>query len=161
MADPQITSRAATATKPSGLDGDGSSNVHTRARIAVRPRPDYIPRPASVMRSWARSEGSWHGPPWATGFCVGPVSGNVRGNLPMMALLWVSCPGCVCSPPRALLLFSCHRTGVVSQRSSPPFVCALGRLTVPIWTRSAFPPRGPSGKGDRKWSGSLRFCNSR
>src|ERR1700756_6075840 len=39
--------------------------------IAVRPRPDCIPHPASVMRSWTRSKLCWHGPPWPIRFCVG------------------------------------------------------------------------------------------
>src|SRR5438105_14954300 len=50
---------------------------------------------------------------------------------------------CVCSQPGAPLPFFSHGAGIASQRSSPPCVCALGRLTVPIRTGSTLLHVGP------------------
>jgi len=54
MADPESRVGQRPAMKPSGLDGRLVERAHLR-EIAVRPRANYIPHQASVMRSRARS----------------------------------------------------------------------------------------------------------
>src|SRR5438309_12089373 len=75
-------------------------------------------------------------------------------------LLWVSFPArFVVRPPLHCLFSPMELELLLDTLRLHPSVHWAADRSDSDWLDT--PARGPSGKGDLKWSGSLRFCNSR